>query len=679
MKKRVIPAVCAAFGLLWTNTAADTAADAGIEFDFNRDGKTDRTDWQELSSWIEGYRMKDDSNVYFAEQEVPATINLLIDEWYGNRQSGDYGIAVSDTPEYYLPSIGGSSTVKSQNPFGTCWAFGIISSLESNLLLSRSGTIGTIDPNGTELQLDNASDQIDLSELYLAIENGRQIKEGSQAGEGTSPLSEDINAELSIGAFPSSGQTILTGWDGPLTEEQEPYAPLRADEDGANIYDLRDEAADKASLPAAHVQSFVYIDSPAVIRADLDRKVYSYKEADESAISRMKQALVKYGALMMCYCADISMPNDVGNGDYLNYTNWAQYDDRMDIGMNHMTSIVGWNDNYPKENFLAGNNSVPEKDGAWLVKNSWGNYDLSKEELGDVVDELLDAYKGTEYEPSFNSAYNYGIPNEQGHGTGYFWISYYDHSILSVCAAEADDASDGFDYDHMYQYDFARQVSIIPVSLPTSDADTKAANVFTAERNESLAAVSAFAPYNDCTVNITVKALPDENSDPSAGTVLLETTAELNEKGFHTIPLSEPVNLNKGDRFAVIENVVSEHEGKQISWLNLETCIKEELQTTDNINNQTMRVMSNPGETYVYVTNGTEHAWTDVETLNSESDAAEAFTFGNAYIKAYTKDRTAETPQAAAPASSDSSTVTAAMVIGIAAAAYILFIAWKTR
>ena len=37
-------------------------------------------------------------------------------------------------------------------------------------------------------------------------------------------------------------------------------------------------------------------------------------------------------------------------------------------GSNHAVLIVGWDDEYPKENFAI----VPKSDGAWLVKNSWG-------------------------------------------------------------------------------------------------------------------------------------------------------------------------------------------------------------------------------------------------------------------------------------------------------------------
>lgn len=58
----------------------------------------------------------------------------------------------------------------------------------------------------------------------------------------------------------------------------------------------------------------------------------------------------------------------------------------------HSVEIVGWNDNYPKSRFGAYKNIRPQNNGAWLVRNSWGNYNT----LG-----------------------------------GYFWISYEDKYVFS--------------------------------------------------------------------------------------------------------------------------------------------------------------------------------------------------------------------------------------------------------
>ena len=634
---------------LMTPKAEETTETAGIILDFNKDGATDRTDWEELREFVRTYQMETEERTPFSKQEVPATINLLINDQYGSRQKTGYDINVDGISEYYLPSIGMSTTVKNQNPFGTCWAFGTIASIESNLLLKRSGQAGTVNPEAEKLDLSKASAEPDLSELYHAYINYTTAK-GLQEGEGTVSLYETDNANFLPGGFPSSSQQLLSAWRGPITEEMEPYEPVRADEEGAQIYELRDEAADEAAVPAAHVQKYIYLNSPAILKPDLERRMYVWQGYDPQAVETMKQAIVKYGALMIAYGADTSQPGESGDGSFFNYDHWAQYDDREEMELNHMVSVVGWNDSYPKENFKAAENELPPGDGAFLVKNSWGNYDQYYQRNGERLTQLLEEYKGTEYEKQINRMYNYGIPDKSGHGSGYFWLSYYDHSIISVSALDADDASDGFDYDHNYQYDLARQIAVEAVSLPTEGEETKTANVFTAEGREELRAVSVYAPQAECEAKIRVIGLTDGESNLSSGTVLAEQSVSLSEKGFHTVELEQPVLLDAGMRFAVEEKVVSEHEDRTIAWLNLEHIIRPDLQTDDNLGLTRTAVVANPGETYAYVRNGDGYVWTDIETLNSETDASMVFEFGNAYIKAYTNDVHLTGPDTAAPA-----------------------------
>lgn len=63
--------------------------------------------------------------------------------------------------------------------------------------------------------------------------------------------------------------------------------------------------------------------------------------------------------------------------EYLNTGNNAYYcgdeltDDKLASG-SHSVFVVGWDDNYPKENFKSG--AQPKNDGAWIIKNSWGEY-----------------------------------------------------------------------------------------------------------------------------------------------------------------------------------------------------------------------------------------------------------------------------------------------------------------
>ena len=623
--------LCAALSA--TVLAEDTPGDAGLQFDFNRDGVTDSSDWEALRAFSKDYKMSDEDGDYFACQEEPATLTLLIDELYGNRSSHSYEKDLSAVPEYYLPSLGDSTVVKNQDPFGTCWAFGGISSVESNLLRKRHNDFDN--PAAYSLDLGSASSEPDLSELFLAYENCEPVVSGPQSGEGMSPLSNDINNHFSVGGFASSLQSIFAAWDGPVSEEQEPYKPVSAEDSGAAVYDLRSEDKDRNDPPAAHIQKFIYLDDSVQFHVDLDRKVYAFDSCDQQAVDRAKQALYQYGALMLCYGADMSMPNEAGDATYFDYNHWSQYSSADTIAMNHMVSVVGWNDNYPKENFSTEAGTTPPQNGAWLVKNSWGNYESMFEAYGDRLVEVLENAKGTPDEILMNRYYNYGIPDENGHGTGYFWLSYYDQSITAISALDADDGSDGFDYDHIYQYDYILPMSFTMTSLPASNSDTKVANVFQAEQDETLYAVSVQTPQPDCKAEIQVYLLEgDSIADPTAGTLIAAKELTLPEKGFHTIDLDQPVSLAKDTVFAVVEKITS---ANGMTWLNLETILKPELQTPDNINNVTNAVVSNSGESYAFVHNGADMVWVSSESMN-ETPAGTVFAFGNAHIKAYTRD-----------------------------------------
>ena len=65
----------------------------------------------------------------------------------------------------------------------------------------------------------------------------------------------------------------------------------------------------------------------------------------------------------------------------------------------HSIEVVGWDDTYPRENFSALSYTLPQNNGAWLIKNSWGN----NNDLGGYFwMSYEDAYVfGQKYNPSF--------------------------------------------------------------------------------------------------------------------------------------------------------------------------------------------------------------------------------------------------------------------------------------
>ena len=85
---------------------------------------------------------------------------------------------------------------------------------------------------------------------------------------------------------------------------------------------------------------------------------------NERDYSQIKQLIMQYGAVQS---AIYSQPDIRSLSAYYNEENAAYYYPESQE-CNHDIDIIGWDDTYPKENFV----TEPEKDGAFICKNSWG-------------------------------------------------------------------------------------------------------------------------------------------------------------------------------------------------------------------------------------------------------------------------------------------------------------------
>ena len=163
----------------------------------------------------------------------------------------------------------------------------------------------------------------------------------------------------------------LARWSGPILEEDDPYDPYK-------FY------SPKGLERVKDIKEVMYLPDMDV---DFD-----------GGMNAIKDAIMNYGAVQTAmYASD----------RYLNQAEWAHYCPKR-VNGNHAVAIIGWDDNYPKENFL----QTPPKDGAWLIRNSWG--------------------KGM------------GID-------GYYWASYYDTVVGTNNAVYF--AKDKGESDYIYQYD----------------------------------------------------------------------------------------------------------------------------------------------------------------------------------------------------------------------------------
>lgn len=216
------------------------------------------------------------------------------------------------------------TSIKDQAQGGTCWAFGPIKSLESNMI-----------KNGMSSLTDT-----DLSECHLAWYAYTPETDTGSTLYGDAFQVNPFDNIFDQGGNPLIATTTLANWWGAAREADAPYS-ANSNSEISNMT-KRMEAADNSlrTKDAIHLSDAT-----------------CYDTAGRDAI---KQAILNNGCMSVSLYFNESDVYQQGD-TYSVYQSRATEDDA-----NHVVTIVGWDDNFSTfKNKPAGN-------GAWLIANSYG-------------------------------------------------------------------------------------------------------------------------------------------------------------------------------------------------------------------------------------------------------------------------------------------------------------------
>lgn len=330
--------------------------------------------------------------------------------------------------------------------------------------------------------------------------------------------------ETNEGGYNGMSMGYLASWLGPVNATLDPF------DDKGTLSPLLDSEM--------HIQNIYVL--PA-------RTSYTDNDA-------IKEAILKYGGLYASY---------YHSAGYLNSKTNAYYDPYTGNG-NHAITVVGWDDNYSKNNFY----TAPAGDGAFIVKNSWGS------SWGD---------------------------------NGYFYISYYDRVLFAVNKdnqAFTYILNDTVRYTKNYQYDVAGMTDY----LITGKKTVWYKNIYNATGNEAIAAVSTF-------FNTTV----DYEISIYVNDVLQLTQNGRHEgSGYYTIPLKEYVPVAVGDIFKIVVKLANPQNGYAA------VPISEQLSTTRCYYAPGVSYFSNDGKKWTDLYDYSASAYS--HTYNSQVACLKAFT-----------------------------------------------------
>ncbi len=412
-------------------------------------------------------------------ENVPYLVNSLLGKNIGGFDN--VSAAVSDS-RYSLTDVL-NMRVEHQGSTTECWAFATLKSMESNIAIE----------NGLR-------DIPDFSERHTDYATSRTFLDG---------INENgFNRELGKGGLPISALAYLTNGQGAVLEEEMPFEDneerINLDEINKNVDTV---VTDYQILPSIYKKYEIdgNGNTTSVSYFDVNGNEYS-KEEVNSLRNIIKEHLVKYGAIATMTA-----------GNYAQYYNNPQnpfaataYNcNDSSLIRDHAITIVGWDDNYSRDNFAEG--AKPKENGAYIVLNSYGT-------------------------ESFDN--------------GYMYVSYEDAIIENEMYGVQ--STSKVDYDNIYQYDYYGGIFQIGTTSTTTGSYGVVYNKNNSEKEVLNSVGVTLADYAAFEIYVN----PNGSSFRNENLIKVGESNGVLAPGYHRIDIT-PVELQEGD-FSIVVKQTSE-------------------------------------------------------------------------------------------------------------------------
>ena len=378
--------------------------------------------------------------------------------------------------KYSAVEQGYITSVKNQGNWGICWAFSSTAISEASLIKEFPDKFN--------------SGNTDLSENLLAYMLSHPSLYGklNSSGDYATYTASSATDYLTLGGNVWAAGLGLMNGIGPYNENSDyPYSE-----------DNTPSIVNKNFTESEYYE--VRNSSVAKITGVFQAHINNNSDNDE-----FKQLIMDYGAASLSYNENYT-DNKFGEDGSSYYYN------PNENTSNHAVTVVGWDDSIPASAFK----TTPAGDGAWLIKNSWGEYSRDN---------------------------------------GYFWLSYYDKSISGVGIAY-DFTVDGADdyFDTRYSYDGGNSLASFGYSRP----DIYGANVFTTDKDSYVTGAAAYTSVGN-NIELSVYTGLQNASDPTSGTKsAVATMSNVKYEGYYSLKFDTPVKVKKGESFAIVAKITKD-------------------------------------------------------------------------------------------------------------------------